>query len=59
MSNEANKALGIEDIACRRNYSTERLEEILTDIELNLAVLHDDGKLEFSDNEGDNFADCY
>jgi len=41
-------------------YSTERLEEILTDIELNLAVLHNDGKLEFSDNEGDdNFADCY
>ena len=41
-------------------YSTERLEEILTDIELNLAVLHDDGKLEFSGDEGDdNFADCY
>ena len=41
-------------------YSTERLQEILTDIELNLAVLHNNGKLEFSDNEGDdNFADCY
>jgi len=41
-------------------YSTERLEEILTDIELNLAVIHDDGKLEFSGDEGDdNFADCY
>ena len=33
---------------------------ILSDIELNLAILHNDGKLEFSDNEGDdNFADCY
>ena len=63
VSKQAKIALCIREGQNRQvdeTYSTERLEEILTDIELNLAVLHNDGKLEFSDNEGDdNFADCY
>ncbi|CBY31235.1 unnamed protein product [Oikopleura dioica] len=63
VSKQAKLALCIREGQNRQvdeTFSTERLEEILTDIELNLAVLHNDGKLEFSDNEGDdNFADCY
>ena len=58
VSDAAKQALGIE-LSSRKEYSIERLEEILTDIELNLAVIHEEGKLEFSDNEMDNFADCY
>ena len=60
VAKQAKKARGENESQLDGTYSTERLEEILTDIELNLAVIHKDEKLEFSGDEGDdNFADCY